>query len=119
MTRVKRSVASRARRRRILKEASGYRGTRRRLYRAAKEALMHAGAYAYADRRKRKRDFRRLWIARISSTLWKHGLNYSSFIHGLSLAGVSINRKEIARLAVEDENAFAKLAELSKSNLNG
>lgn len=115
MTRVKRSVPSRARRKRILKAVNGYRGARGRRYRVAKDALMKSGLYAYIHRRTKKREFRRLWIARISSALWKHNLNYSKFIHGLKAAGVEINRKELARLAVEEENAFLKLIELSKA----
>ncbi len=117
MTRVSTSVASRARRKRILKAAKGYRGTRGRLYRAAKEALMHAGQYAWAHRRKKKRDFRRLWISRISGAVWKHGLNYSRFIFGLKMAGVEIDRKQLANLAVTDEEAFNKLVEISKNQI--
>ncbi len=117
MTRVKGSAASRARRRRILKQASGYRGTRGRLYRAAKEAVMHAGHYAYVHRRLKKRDFRRLWIARISASSRAAGLTYSRFMNGLSKAGVELDRKQLAQLAIIDEQAFSKLADLARENL--
>ena len=114
MTRIKRSTASRARRRRILQQASGYRGTRGRLYRAAKEALMHAGQYAYEHRRLRKRDFRRLWIARINAASRLNGVSYSRFMHGLKEAGVELDRKILADMAVYDEASFARLVEVAK-----
>ncbi|OGK10504.1 MAG: 50S ribosomal protein L20 [Candidatus Riflebacteria bacterium RBG_13_59_9] len=116
MTRVKRSVASRARRRRVLKQASGYRGTRGRLFRAAKEAVMHAGQYAYIHRRTRKRDFRRLWIARISAACRGAGINYSCFMNGLSKAGIELNRKQLAELALFDGAAFTKLTEMAREH---
>jgi len=109
------TVASRRRRKRILREAQGYRGTRRRLYRAAKEALMHAGQYAYEHRRLRKRDFRRLWIARINAAARARGIAYSQFMSGLQRAGVSLNRKSLAEMAVQDERAFAELVKLAQS----
>ncbi len=118
MTRVKRSVPSRARRKRIMLAVRGYRGARRRLYKSAKEALMHAGMYAYIHRRTKKRDFRRLWIARISAIVHKYGLNYSEFMHNLKTAGILLDRKQLAFLAVTDENAFAKLIELAKGANN-
>jgi large subunit ribosomal protein L20 len=117
MTRVKRSVASRTRRRRILKLASGYRGARKRLFRAAKEAVMHAGQYAYEHRRLRKRDQRRLWIARINAACRATGMTYSVFISGLNKAGVVLDRKSLAELAIFDNAAFVNLIELARKNL--
>ena len=117
MARIKRSTASRTRRRRVLKLASGYRGARGRLFRAAKEAVMHAGQYAYEHRRLRKRDFRRLWIARISAASRDAGLPYSRFMDGLAKAGVELNRKRLAELALTDADAFARLAELARQHL--
>lgn len=114
MTRATGSVASHARRKRILKLAKGYRGARGRLYRAAREAVWHAGQYAYIDRRKKKRDFRRLWIARINAASRALGLSYSRFQAGIKKAGVAINRKLLAELAVRDPQAFAKVVELAK-----
>jgi large subunit ribosomal protein L20 len=101
----------------MLKRASGYRGTRGRLFKAAKEAVMHAGHYAYVHRRTKKRDFRRLWIARISAASRAAGLPYSRFMNGLAKAGVELDRKQLAQLAVHDEKAFAELAELARENL--
>jgi large subunit ribosomal protein L20 len=114
MTRVKSSVASRDRRRRILKAAQGYRGSRRRLYRAAKEAVMHARVYAYTHRRTRKRDFRRLWIARINAATRQLGLTYSRFISGLKISGIELNRKVLAEIAATDSAGFAKIVEAVK-----
>jgi large subunit ribosomal protein L20 len=114
MTRVKSSVASRDRRRRILKAAQGYRGSRRRLYRAAKEAVMHARMYAYMHRRTRKRDFRRLWIARINAATRQLGLTYSRFISGLKGSGIELNRKVLAEIAATDSAGFAKIVEAVK-----
>jgi large subunit ribosomal protein L20 len=109
MTRVKSNVASRNRRRRILKAAQGYKGTRRRLYRAAKEAVAHALRYAYAHRRTRKRDFRRLWIARINAASRLNGVTYSRFASMLRRSGAGLNRKVLAEIAVRDPQAFASL----------
>jgi large subunit ribosomal protein L20 len=114
MTRAKGAVASRERRRRILKLAKGYRGTRGRLYRAAREAVWHAGQYAYIDRRKKKRSFRRLWIARINAASRALGLSYSRFQAGIRQAGVAINRKLLAEMAVKDPQAFAKVVDIAK-----
>jgi large subunit ribosomal protein L20 len=111
MTRVKSSVASRDRRRRILKAAQGYRGSRRRLYRAAKEAVMHARVYAYKHRRTRKRDFRRLWIARINAATRQLGMPYSRFISALKASGVELNRKVLSEIAATDSAAFGKIVE--------
>lgn len=115
MPRTKNAVSRRRRHRRVLKAAQGYRGTRRRLYRAAKEAVMHARQYAYVHRRNRKREFRRLWIARINAGTRLNGLNYSRFIAGLKRHGVELNRKMLAELAVRDPAAFARIVELAAS----
>jgi len=115
MPRAKSAVASRRRRRRILKAAQGFRGTRRRLYRAAKEAVRHARKYAYIHRRTRKREFRRLWIARINAASRANGLPYSRLMAGLKRQNIELNRKVLAELAVRDPQAFAKLVELANS----
>ena len=115
MTRAKTSVASRNRRRRILKLAQGYRGARRRLWRAAKEAVRHAWMYAYKHRRTRKRDFRRLWIARINAGSRAGGVTYSRFIAGLKANNIELNRKVLAELAVTDPQVFGRIVELARS----
>jgi large subunit ribosomal protein L20 len=115
MPRAKNAVARRRRHRRILKAAQGYRGTRRRLYRAAKEAVMHARKYAYMHRRTRKREFRRLWIARINAASRLNGLNYSRLIAGLKRHDVELNRKMLAEIAVRDPAAFVRFVELAGS----
>lgn len=117
MPRAKNSVASRRRRKKILKQARGYFGARSRLHRTAKEAVNRAQAYAYRDRRNRKRDFRRLWIARINAAARLNGLSYSQLINGLSRADIAINRKILADLAVRDPDAFASVVEQAKSHL--
>lgn len=109
MARVKRSVSARKKRRKVLAQTSGYWGTKKSSYRRAKEQLMRSGRYAYRDRRVRKRDFRRLWIARINAAARLNGLTYSDFIHGLGLAEVTLNRKILADLAVHEPAAFASL----------
>lgn len=106
MSRVKRGTHRRDRRRRVLKQTRGYRGMRGKLYRHAMQALDRALSYAYRDRRTRKRDFRRLWITRISAASRERGLSYAQFAHGLSLAQVGVNRKHLAELAVHDPAAF-------------
>ena len=113
MSRVKYSVASRRRRKKVLKLASGFRGGRSKLIRTAKEAVDKAGNHAYRDRRARKRNFRRLWISRINAAARIHDLSYSRFIDGLKKAGVQINRKMLADLAVRDPGAFAELAQIA------
>ncbi len=113
MARVKNSVASRKRRKKILRQASGFRGGRSKLIRTAKEAVDKAGNHAFRDRRARKRDFRRLWIARINAAARTHELSYSRFIDGLKKAGVEVNRKMLADLAVRDPGAFAELARIA------
>jgi large subunit ribosomal protein L20 len=114
MPRSKNAVASRARRKKVLKAARGYRGGRHTLYRTAKETVERALAYAYRDRRRKKRDFRKLWIARINAAARLNGLSYSRFISGLKKADIDINRKMLAEMAVNDRDGFARLAELAK-----
>jgi large subunit ribosomal protein L20 len=109
------SVASRRRRKKVLKQAKGYWGGRSRLFRTAREAVDRAQKYAYRDRRTRKRDMRRLWIARINAAARLNGLSYSQLIYGLGRAGIEINRKILADLAVRDPEAFAAVAEEAKS----
>ena len=115
--RVKGSVATRARRKKILKLAKGYFGSKRSLFRTARQAVMKSLMYAYRDRRQRKRDFRRLWIVRINAATRLSGLSYSKFMHGLKLAGVDVNRKMLAELACTDLPAFNELVEVSKGEL--
>ena len=117
MARVKRGVVARARHKKILKQAKGYYGARSRVYRVAFQAVIKAGQYAYRDRRQRKRQFRQLWIARINAAARINGLSYSVFMHGLKLAGVDLNRKVLADMAVNDAEGFAKLAELAKTKV--
>jgi len=118
VTRVTRSKQARRRRKKILKLAKGYRGARHRLYRTAREAVMHAGQYAYRDRRVRKRDFRKLWIARVNAAARNAGMTYSRFMQGLRRAGVDLNRKMLADMAVSDPEAFAKVVEQAKAALS-
>ncbi|MCS7241732.1 MAG: 50S ribosomal protein L20 [Candidatus Caldatribacterium sp.] len=117
MARVKTNVASRERKKKIMKMAKGYRGARSRAYRRAKEQVMRSLAYAYRDRRNRKRDFRRLWILRINAAVRSEGLNYSRFIGALRKAGVLVNRKNLAQLSIGDPEAFRKLVEVAKAHL--
>ena len=116
MPRVTNSPASRRRRKKILKQAKGYRGARSKLLRTASNAVDRALQYAYRDRRQKKRNFRALWIARINAAARQHGLTYSRFLAGLKRDGIDINRKVLANLAVTDANAFAALAERVKQN---
>ncbi len=113
MPRATKSVASRRRRKKILKAAKGYYGGRSKLYRTAKESVQRGLAYAYVHRRRKKRDFRRLWITRINAAARIYGLSYGLFINGLKKAGVLLDRKNLAEIAITDEKAFAKLAELA------
>lgn len=117
MPRVTNAPASRRRRKRILKRAKGYWGGRKNLYRTAREAVDRAGRYAYRDRRRRKRDFRKLWIARINAASRQNGISYSRFMNGLKKADVKVNRKLLAEIAVNDADAFAKLVDVAKSQL--
>jgi large subunit ribosomal protein L20 len=114
MVRVKRGVTKRRRHKKILKLAKGYQLTRSKLYRHANEAVLKALRYQYRDRRQRKRDFRRLWIIRINAAAREHGMPYSEFINGLKQAGVEIDRKALADIAVRDPGAFAQLVEVAR-----
>ncbi len=118
MPRASNAAASRRRRKKVLKQASGYRGSRHRLYKTAFQAVEHAGVYAYRDRKARKRDFRKLWIARINAASRACGMSYSRFIQGLRLANVDINRKVLAEIAATDEASFEQLVELAKAKLD-
>ncbi len=115
MARVKRAINAHKKRRTILEAASGYRGQRSRLYRKAKEQVLRSLNYAYRDRRARKGDFRRLWITRINAAARANGMTYNRFIQGLKVAGVEVDRKILADLAVNDEKAFAALVEISRA----
>ena len=117
MARVKRAVNAQKKRRSTLERASGYRGQRSRLYRKAKEQVTHSMVYAYGDRRKRKGDFRKLWIQRINAASRAHGLTYNRLIQGLTLAEVEVDRRMLAELAVNDDAAFAALVEVAKKAL--
>ncbi|MEU7785121.1 MULTISPECIES: 50S ribosomal protein L20 [unclassified Amycolatopsis] len=118
MARVKRAVNAQKKRRATLELASGYRGQRSRLYRKAKEQTLHSLNYAYRDRRARKGDFRRLWVTRINAAARENGVTYNRFIQGIKAAGVEVDRKILADLAVNDAAAFTALAELAKANVN-
>ena len=117
MARVKRAVNAQKKRRVVLERASGYRGQRSRLYRKAKEQVTHSLGYAYRDRRAKKGDFRRLWIQRINAAARANGMTYNRFMQGLKAAGVEVDRKILADLAVNDAPAFAALVELSRANV--
>ena len=117
MARVKRAMMTRKRRNRTLKLAKGYWGSKSKHFKMAKQAVMKSGADAYAGRRMKKRDFRQLWITRISAACKANGMNYSTFMHGLKLADVQIDRKMLAELAVNDKAAFTQLTELAKAKL--
>ncbi|UOO80959.1 50S ribosomal protein L20 [Uruburuella testudinis] len=117
MPRVKRGVTARARHKKVLALAKGYRGRRKNVYRVAKQAVMKAGQYAYRDRRQRKRQFRQLWIVRINAGARENGLSYSKFMNGLKKAAIEIDRKVLADLAVFDKAAFAQLVEKAKTAL--
>lgn len=112
MTRVKRGMPHRRHIKPVMKKAKGYRGTRSRHFKNAREAVMHAEAYAFRDRRNKKRDFRRLWITRISAGARSHGMNYSTFMAGLKKAGIDLNRKALSEMAIHDADAFGQLVEL-------
>ena len=117
MPRVKRGVTARARHRKVLDKAKGYRGRRKNVYRIAKNAVTKAGQYAYRDRRQRKRTFRALWIARINAAAREHGMSYSVFMNGLKRANIEIDRKLLADLAVADKPGFAKIAGQVKAGI--
>ena len=117
MARIKGALATRKRRKKTLKLAKGYFGAKSKLFKTAKEAVMKSGNYAYIGRRLKKRDFRRLWITRISAAAKMNGMNYSTFMNGLKKAGVEMNRKMLADLAVNDANGFATLVKTAKTAL--
>ena len=117
MARVKGAMMTRKRRKKVLKLAKGYYGAKSKLFKTAKEAVMKSGQYAYIGRRQRKRDFRRLWIARINAAAKLNGMNYSTFMNGLKKAGITMNRKMLAELAVSDAAAFTALTEKAKAAL--
>jgi large subunit ribosomal protein L20 len=119
MARVKRGVQAHARHKKILKEAKGYYGARSKVFRIAKQAVIKAGQYAYRDRRAKKRDFRALWIVRINAGARMCGLSYSRLINGLNVAGIEVDRKMLADLAVHDMTAFAAIADKAKAALAG
>jgi large subunit ribosomal protein L20 len=119
VARVKRAVNAQKKRRTTLEAASGYRGQRSRLYRKAKEQLLHSATYAYRDRKARKGDFRKLWITRINAAARANGMTYNRFIQGLGLAGVEVDRKVLAELAVTDTATFAALVEVSRAAVAG
>jgi large subunit ribosomal protein L20 len=118
MPRVKRSVASRKRRKQVLQQAKGYYSARGKHLRAAREQVMHSGVYAFRDRRARKGDFRRLWIMRINAAARANGISYSRLVSGLRRSGVEVDRKMLAELAVNDPAAFAQLADIARRSLN-
>lgn len=117
MARVKRGVTTHRRHKKILKLAKGYRGSKSKLYRVANQQVMKSGNYAYAHRKLKKREFRQLWIARINAAARDNGTSYSRLVHGLKLAGVDINRKVLAEIAITDPTAFTDLAELAKKSV--
>ena len=117
MARIKGAMMTRKRRNKMLKLAKGYWGAKSKHFKMAKQAVLKSGNYAFAGRKMKKRDFRSLWITRISAEAKVNGMNYSTFMHGLKLAGINLNRKMLAELAVSDKEAFAALAEKSKAAL--
>ncbi|KGX89072.1 50S ribosomal protein L20 [Pontibacillus litoralis] len=117
MARVKGGTVTRQRRNRVLKLAKGYYGSKHALFKQAKQQVMKSGQYAYRDRRQKKRDFRKLWIARINAAARMNDISYSRLMHGLKLAGIEVNRKMLADLAISDEKAFASLVEQAKAAL--
>jgi large subunit ribosomal protein L20 len=118
MPRVKRGVTARARHKKVLRQAKGFRGRRKNVYRIAKQAVMKAGQYAYRDRRVRKREFRALWITRINAAVRELGMTYSTFMAGLKRAQIEVDRKVLADLAVKDKPAFAEIASQAKASLS-
>lgn len=116
--RIKRGVNAHKKRVKVLKQAKGYWGSKSKLYRVAREAVMKSGQYAYVSRRNKKRDFRRLWNVRINAEARVNGISYSNLIHGLKVAGIDLNRKVLSELAVSDKPAFAKVCEQAKAALN-
>ncbi len=119
MTRVKRGPVAKNRRRKVLKRAKGYFGSKHRLYKTAQEQLFHSGEYAYRDRKANKRNFRKLWITRINAACNENDISYSRFINGLNKAGVNINRKMLSELAIDNPKAFSDLVKTAKNGLEG
>ena len=119
MARVKNGVTTKQRHKKVLKQAKGYFGSKHRLYKTAKEQLMHSGQYAFRDRRQKKRDFRKLWITRINAACRMNGISYSRFIEGLTKAGVEVNRKMLSEIAINDEKAFAEIVKTAQAGLEG
>ncbi len=119
MARVKGGNVSKNRRRKVLKEAKGYFGSKHRLYKTAQEQLFHSGEYAYRDRKQNKRNFRKLWITRINAACRENDISYSKFINGLTKAGITINRKMLSEMAIDDAKSFSALVETAKKALNG
>ena len=119
MTRVKGGTVARARRKKVLKEAKGYFGSKHRLYKTAHEQVMHSGQYAFRDRRQNKRNFRKLWIARINAACRENEISYSKFINGLNKAGITVNRKMLSELAIDNAKAFTELVNIANDALNG
>ena len=119
MTRVKGGTISRARHKKVMKQAKGYFGSKHRLYKSANEQVMHAGKYGFRDRRQKKRDFRKLWITRINAACRLNEISYSKFINGLAKAGIEINRKMLSEMAIDDPKSFTSLVETAKKALNG
>ena len=118
MARIKGAMITRKRRNKVLRLAKGYYGSKSKLFKTAKQAVMKSGQYAYIGRKQKKRDFRRLWITRISAAAKMNGMNYSTFINGLKKAGVTLNRKMLSEIAISDPAAFTALAEQAKAALN-
>ena len=118
MTRVKGGTIHRARRKKVLDQAKGYFGSKHRLYKSAKEQVMHSDSYAYRDRRQKKRDFRKLWITRINAACRSNDISYSKFINGLNKAGVTVNRKMLSEIAIDNPQAFTDLVTIAKDALN-
>ena len=119
MTRVKGGNIHKKRRNKVLKEAKGYFGSKHRLYKSASEQVMHSGAYAYRDRRQKKRDFRKLWITRINAACRENEISYSKFMNGLKIAGVTVNRKMLSEIAIDNPKSFTSLVSIAKDALNG
>ena len=119
MTRVKGGTVARARRKKVLKQAKGYFGSKHRLYKTAHEQVMHSGQYAYRDRRQNKRNFRKLWITRINAACRENEISYSKFINGLSLAKIEINRKMLSEIAIDNPAYFSELVKIAKDALDG
>lgn len=119
MARVKNGATTKARHKKVLKQAKGYFGSKHRLYKTAKEQLMHSGQYAFRDRKQKKRDFRKLWITRINAACRANEISYSRFIEGLTKAGVEVNRKMLSEIAINDPKAFAELVQVAKDGKAG